>query len=174
MKELVLKHKAVLLFVLKFSIIYLIGNTMYGLWIETYANVPDPITILISNHTSIILRLFNSDLLVQSSNIEPKVHFISNNDVIISVFEGCNGINVSIVFIAFVIAYGGKLLRTIWFIAIGLIGIYFINLLRIALLFYVAKHLPDLMYYTHKYIFTGIIYLFIFTLWYLWIKLNEK
>ena len=34
----------------------------------------------------------------------------------------------------------------------------------------VAKHFPDQLYLMHKFVFTGVIYGFVFFLWFLWVK----
>jgi exosortase/archaeosortase family protein len=44
------------------------------------------------------------------------------------------------------------------------------NLLRISLLFFVSRFLPDAMYFVHKYLFTAFLYAVIFGLWLIWIR----
>jgi hypothetical protein len=49
-----------------------------------------------------------------------------------------------------------------------------INLLRILLLYEVALHFPENLYFFHKFFFTGIIYLLVFILWYFWVNEVKK
>jgi len=168
------EYKGIMRFVLKFIAMYLLLNTSYGLWINKFDNRPDSITKIVSYHTSEILNFFDQEVNVDRSYNEPKMHLKHEGNIIISVFEGCNSVNVLIVFISFLVAYNGKMRNYIWFIPVGIIVIYLINLTRVSLLYYVAFYNPDYLYYTHKYLFTGIIYSVTFLIWYAWIKVNAK
>jgi exosortase family protein XrtF len=90
--------------------------------------------------------------------------------MILRVYEGCNGINVMIVFVAFLFAFQGLSRRGSVFILIGLMIIHLANLLRIVLLFWVAKEYQIYFYYVHKYIFTAILYVIVLLLWWVWVK----
>lgn len=57
---------------------------------------------------------------------------------------------------------------------LGILIIHLINLGRIYLLFLVALYRPNYLYFTHKYFFTGIIYIAIFALWYIWIIITKS
>lgn len=86
-------------------------------------------------------------------------------------YEGCNGVNVVIIFVAFVIAFGPLRIVTLWFLTGGIVLIYLVNLARIWFLFFVSLELPNYLYFTHKYLFTGMIFLVVFVLWILWVRL---
>jgi len=73
----------------------------------------------------------------------------------LSALEGCNAINVSVLFVAFLFAYKGSLKSTMIFALLGLLAIYIFNLLRVAGLFLVARFYPEQLYLMHKFVFTG-------------------
>jgi exosortase/archaeosortase family protein len=75
-----------------------------------------------------------------------------------------------IIFVAFLVAFGPMRKALLWFIPVGLLIIHGINLARIALLFWVSLYMPDFMYFTHKYLFTAILYVVVFLLWIGWVK----
>jgi exosortase family protein XrtF len=168
--KLITEYKPAILFLLRFLGIYIIGNIVYGLWIVSYGNVADPITQIVTSNSSWLLNLVGFSASTLSSSLQPKVALLLNGQTVVSVYEGCNAINVSILFVAFLFAYKGTLKKTIGFSIIGLIAIYIFNLIRVAGLFLVANYFPDQLYLMHKFIFTGVIYAFIFFLWYLWVK----
>lgn len=142
---------------------------MYGLWIESYL-IADPVTYLVTEQSSWVLNFFYNEINYENNPSEPTVWMSLGNRTIISVFEGCNGINVMILYVAFIFAYRGPLKHSIIYSLIGLIIIHLSNIFRISVLFWVAEEIPKYMYFTHKYLFTGIIYAAVFLLWFIWIK----
>jgi exosortase/archaeosortase family protein len=75
-----------------------------------------------------------------------------------------------IVFVSFMAAFRGKLKSTLIFSLGGLIVIYLMNLVRVALLYGIEIYWPRYLYFFHKYLFTGGIYAVVFWLWFLWAK----
>ena len=166
------EFKPALLFLFKFLSIYILGNVAYGIYIHHYYPQSDPITYWISRQVGTIISA--SGLSVQAlpgigkATISLVVE--SSNDTIINVFEGCNGINVAVVFLAFLVAYQGTLKRTFIFGLAGLLIIHIFNLARIILLFQQAKSHSPYFYYIHKYLFTAILYFVIVVLWWFWVS----
>jgi exosortase family protein XrtF len=170
MKELLLQYKDSLLFIVKFVVIYLVLNTVYGFYVEFYYPHPDPITIAISEQVAFLLSVFHDQILISPDPDIPNIRLLKDNYLVISVYEGCNSVNVMIVYLAFIIAFKGSIKSTFIFIMLGFVVVYLINLLRVALLFEVAWFFPQHLYFFHKYLFTGIIYLIVFAIWYAWIQ----
>jgi exosortase family protein XrtF len=169
-KQLYKEYKPAIFFLLRFLGIYVAGNILYGLWIVSYGNLADPVTQLVTANSAWLLKTIGFNATTLSSNVYPIVSLQLDNQTVVNVYEGCNAINVSILFVAFLFAYKGTVKRTLIFSVLGLMAIYLFNLLRVAGLFLVAKYFPDQLYLMHKFIFTGIIYAFIFALWFLWVK----
>jgi exosortase family protein XrtF len=163
------EFKPALYFVGKFLVVYLVLNTMYGIYISTYDNRPDPITRMVTEHAVSVLNTFGYDA-ATGSTPSPYVPVLLHGESTVSVFEGCNSLNVMIVMLAFVIAYRGPLKNYFWFVPLSLVLIYIFNLIRIDLLVMVSVYLPDYMYFTHKYFFTAFIYAVVFLLWFWWVK----
>lgn len=105
-----------------------------------------------------------------SSAILPNASLVLNGGIVVNVYEGCNAINVSILFVAFLFAYKKSFKATLVFAIIGLISIYLFNLFRVGGLFLVALYFPDSLYLMHKFVFTGVIYAFVFGLWFIWVQ----
>ena len=158
-----------LLFLGKFLGLYLVLNFSYGLYIDYYFPNPDPVTIWASDHSGWVLQVLGEEVEVEPSYTGPKVWLKSGEKIILSVFEGCSGLNVGIIFFAFVMAFSTLNTRMLWFVPLGLLIIHLSNLARIVLLYYVTIYRPGFVYFTHKYLFTGFLYLIILGLWYLWV-----
>lgn len=162
------EFRPALRFLLIFVSIYLVGNILYGIWIESWRPVADPITVSATRQTVYLLRAFSEPVSCERSLAEPIVNMLRSNQMLLRVFEGCNGINVVIVFIAFLFAFRGTWKRMLIFGAGGIVVIHLANLLRLGLLYYTAAYRPLYFYYFHKYLFTACIYLVVFALWYIW------
>lgn len=158
-----------------FLLIYFLSNVLYGLYVESFGDRADPMTSLVTHQTGLILNGFSQEVKVERNTIAPTVYIKADGRNVVSVYEGCNGINVMIVFLAFLFAFGGRRKVLWWFLPVGLLTIHFFNLGRIAMLVLVARYQPEAFYFLHKYMFTAVLYLVVFMLWFLWVvKYNEK
>jgi exosortase family protein XrtF len=149
---------------------YFVLNLIYGVWIESLGKNPDALTYLVSFQSGEVLDTFGYDASVVPNQTEPKVALMNYGQTVINVFEGCNGVNVFIVFFSFIVAFGGRINRMLWFIPVGIVVIHVSNLFRILFLFWLAEQGSTYFYYFHKYLFTAAIYAVVFVLWWIWIK----
>ncbi|MBL7875978.1 MAG: exosortase family protein XrtF [Cyclobacteriaceae bacterium] len=145
-------------------------NLAYGLWISSYGSSVDWATRVVTEQTSFIINLFGENTATLPKPASPTVSIMKESQSVISVFEGCNGINVMIVFVSFLIAFKGSRKQLAWFLPLGIVIIYVSNLLRVAALYYVAFYWQRYFYYVHKYAFTATIYLIVFALWVWWME----
>jgi exosortase family protein XrtF len=166
--------KPSLLFLARFLAVYFVGNVLYGIYIESFGDRPDPVTRWVTSNTSGLLNSLGGTTFVTDNSAAPTV-FIHNNKVTaLSVYEGCNGINVMIVFVAFLVAFGGPKKTLAWFLPAGLLIIHGFNLLRIGILYYVSQYMEQYFYFFHKYLFTAVLYAAVFGLWAIWVlRLNN-
>jgi exosortase family protein XrtF len=165
--------KPAIFFVGKFVAVYLIGNILYGFYITAYYPKADPLTIFVTEETTHILNLMDAPVVSYPSDDRPAV-VIKQVKPVVSVFEGCNGLNVVIVFLAFMLAFGQMNKHLIWFIPVGIIVIHLTNLSRIGILFFVSRDYPDKLYFFHKYLLTAFVYGAVFLMWLGWIRLNKR
>ncbi|MEJ0030753.1 MAG: exosortase family protein XrtF [Bacteroidota bacterium] len=163
-------QKAILFFLLKFVGLYVVLNTVYGLWISSYAPLPDPITKVVTHQSVACISITEKNISIGSVATSPNVPILKDGRAVVNVYEGCNGLNVMFVFLSFVIAYTGTLWKTAWFCVVGLVLIYIFNLFRVSLLYFIAEYYPNNLYFFHKYLFTGVLYGIVFVLWYFWVR----
>src|SRR5689334_2719988 len=119
--KLLTEFKPALLFLGKFLAVYFIGNIIYGLYIESYDTRPDPLTRVVAAQSTALLNVSGHQTEYADVPGARKVGLSENGHVILNVFEGCNGINVMIVFVAFLIAFGGPLKHAVIFSLAGLL-----------------------------------------------------
>lgn len=174
-KNLLREFKPAILFLAKFMVIYLLGNLLYGWYITYWYPAVDPVTSWVTNQSAGILDLFGWETSTYNHIVKPTTYIVHNQKSVIAVYEGCNGLNVVVVFLAFLFAFGPISKKLFWFVPLGIIVIHLSNLARIILLFLVSIQLPDFLYFTHKYLFTAFIFFFVFLLWFWWVlKLSKS
>lgn len=170
MMDLIRQNKKAILFLSLFIGVYLVLNTLYGLYIQFYMPASDALTRAVTGQVVWLLSIFDYSITYYPSSITEYIPIANDRQNMIYVFEGCNGINVIIVYFSFLVAFRGPWKELAKFTLIGVAAIHVVNLLRIGLLYGVAFYFPEQLYFFHKYFFTGIIYVMVFVLWYVWVK----
>lgn len=171
--EVLKEFRPSLIFLSKFLVVYLAGNIIYGIYVESFGERADDLTRWVGAQTSWLLNKNGYTTSLEQVAGMPKLALKNGKDVVLYVYEGCNGMNVMIVFVAFLVAFGGSFRRAMVFAFGGILIIHLLNLLRVILLFNLAASGSVHFYYYHKYLFTASLYLAVFCLWAAWVmKLN--
>lgn len=168
------EFKPTIFFLGKFLGLYIVLNLLYGWYVTAYHPNPDPATHIISVHTSTALTLCGWTSTSTDNVKKPTTVISHDNKNVLAIYEGCNGINVMIIFVAFLFSFGPLTRNLFWFIPAGLVVIHLMNILRVSILFWVALYEPDYMYFLHKYLFTAALYVVVFVLWILWVRKFSK
>lgn len=177
MKELLLKYKTVLKFILTFLVVY-IGLTLVYKWYLGVSDgskfYPDFFTNLVSRQTKWLLELLGYNIEMIPDSDKPFMNVVLNGRYVARIIEGCSSISVIILFLSFIVAFSGKLKTTIVYLLFGAIGIYVINLFRIVLLTIALYFYPQQEHLLHKVVFPAIIYGLVFLLWFFWVNKFSK
>lgn len=174
------EFKPTILFLLKFFGLYLVLSTLYGVYISDYdrQQLLDPATRWVTEQCGNTASLFGYEFeIVQDHHLSLESAAEQTYDSLwldkvyaISVEEGCNGINVMILFLSFVIGFGGRWQNMLWFIPGGILFIHLANMGRLFLLGILNVEFDGQgFHFFHKYGFTAVLYLAILILWYLWV-----
>lgn len=163
-----------LLFLGKFIGFYLVVSFMYGWWVTRYEPRPDPATQWAASQAAAVLRAGGYPVTTVPHDSRPAERVLLDGHSILSVYEGCNGINVWIIFAGFMLAVARPASRLAWFVLAGSAIIFLLNLGRLLALFFVAVKYPEALYFVHKYLFTALLYGAVFAMWYFWIAYYGK
>jgi exosortase family protein XrtF len=166
------EFKPTILFLVKFVGLYVVMSILYGLYVEQARPQPDSATISVTNQTAGILRTIGWTVITSDHPTKPTTSIQYEGRGIVSVYEGCNGINVAIIFLCFLVAFGPMNKKLAGYAPLGVLIIHITNLGRILGLFYVVIYMPHAVYFTHKYLFTAVIYAVVFGLWLIWLRIN--
>ena len=173
MKELFVKYKAVIKFILTFLLVYGFFSVLYYFYLEFSEGskfYPDYLTHLVAKQTESMLNTFGYNTQVFPHPDELSMKVIVNGKYLARVIEGCNAASVIILFVSFIIAFSGKLKNTLLFILSGSVLIYAANLLRITLFTIAIYHYPEKQDILHDVAFPVAIYGFVFLLWIFWVN----
>lgn len=175
MKKYLVQFKPFLLFVSIFFLTYIVLTLLYKFYLNSYqANDLDGISMITGANTEQLLQFFNYDVSIQKSIQDPWLKIIINEKYVARITEGCNAVSVMILFVSFVAAFSGKFKKTLLFILFGLISIYILNVVRIALLTVLVFYFPAQNDFLHGVVFPLIIYGYVFLLWIFWINRFSK
>lgn len=168
--ELLTKYKATILFLVKFFSIYILGNILYSQYLASFDNQIDIFTLEVAREAKFLLGFEFDGLKLIPVETSPVVDIYYSGFALVRVIEGCNSISIFILFLAFVIAFKGKLKHYLWYIPTGLIFLHLVNVFRISLVGYIYFHFNSFTHTFHDYIFPAIIYGSVMLLWIIWVK----
>jgi exosortase family protein XrtF len=160
------KLKKAGLFVVKFLALYFGLNLLYYGWVRLAFPETIFFTDLAAYQTVFFLELLGEPVTSLVDNLYPKIYILQGSEYILSVYEGCNGVSLFIIFSSFIIGYFKLDWKLTVFFLFGLLIINISNVLRIAGLYYISIYFPQQVYFYHKYLFTGILFIIVISLWY--------
>ncbi len=173
MENYIIQYKPFLLFLGKFFLSYLLLTFVYQSYLNQFESKQmevDAITVAVANQTVTVLSWFDSQSYTMPHLHEPSVKMFYKNKYISRIIEGCNAVSVIILFIAFVVAFSGKLKNTLLFILFGTVLIYVLNIFRIAILCMAMYSFPEYQDFLHGVVFPLFIYGVVFILWVIWVN----
>lgn len=175
MKKYLIQFKPFLIFISTFFAAYIVLTLIYKLYLNTFEAIDvDGITNIVGKNVAQLMDLFNCDIKIYKSITDSWLEVWYNKKYLVRIVEGCNAVSVIILFVAFVIAFSGKLKTTLLYILFGILFIYTLNVIRIALLVVLLFYFPQYNHFLHGTLFPLIIYGAVFILWIIWINKFSK
>jgi exosortase H (IPTLxxWG-CTERM-specific) len=123
--------------------------------------VVDPYTAVIARMSGTCLRVLGEAATVNGCEV-------SSPRFAVTIFNGCNGLITSLVFVSAVLAFpAGRTAKLIGIVG-GLAAIQIINLIRIVSLFYIGVFLPQYFSDAHVFVWQSVVLVSGAALWVLW------
>lgn len=167
-----IKENSFILFVLKLLLVFLFLHGTYKWFIIPYTPIDSFLIQTIINHSESILSYLGYELLEKNSMYHFHMGIKNTSGVIIG--GPCDGLSLFILFISFILVFKGRILAKILFSATGIIVIHFLNVVRIVALAIIVKYFPQHLDFHHSYTFSLIMYLIIFGLWVLRVRVYKQ
>jgi exosortase family protein XrtF len=162
---------------IKALLLFLLWKAVYLLFLLPARQVDKPLTDAVGNQTVRFLNLVHdtqgfvekpivSETIFegQSTKREMSVIFF-NGKRVMGIADGCNGLELIVLYIGFILIMPAKIKRKILFIIFGVLLIYMLNVLRCAGLATIQIYVKHFFVFAHHYLFKIIIYSAIFILW---------
>lgn len=126
-----------------------------------------PYTAFIARVSGAILRLFGEQATVSGC-------VVSSPRFAVTIFNGCNGLITSLIFISGVLAFPARWPAKVIGVVGGLFAIQVINMVRIVSLFYIGVYFPALFNDAHTSIWQSVVILAGVGLWIAWARLLAR
>ena len=171
-----LKFENAIVFVFRMGLLILFWEiSFHFIWhnqflLESYNSFSLLVIEMILHNCAFLLDLFQYN--VETDSVNRILRLKNTSGVVIG--GACIGFEVTALFTALIISFKGPLTKKIWFIPFGVLIIYILNLIRICALALLVTINPEIWELNHKFIFTIIVYSFIFMMWRYWIQLNSN
>ena len=122
-----------------------------------------PFTAGVARLSGAVLGLLGEDITVAGCDLR-------SPRFAVTVYNGCNGVITSLIFVSAVLAFPASLRSKATGIVVGLVAIQVINLVRILALFYTGVFLPELFDEAHVVIWQSLVILAGVVLWVVWAR----
>jgi exosortase family protein XrtF len=175
LKKYLTQFKPFLIFIGTFFAAYILLTIAYKFYLDSFKTTDvDGITYVVGKNVYQLMNLFNCDIKINESISNAWLEVWYNKKYVIRIVEGCNAVSIFILFFSFILAFSGKLKTTVLYILFGIMFIYVLNVIRIALLAVLLFYFPEQKHILHGVLFPLIIYGAVFILWVIWINKFSK
>lgn len=120
-----------------------------------------PYTTLVAQMSGKVLAGFGEDIAIEGC-------LLRSPRFAVTIYNGCNGLITSIIFMAGVLAFPARPLNKLLGVVGGLLAIQVINLTRIISLFYIGVFFPSFFDSSHIVVWQSIVILSGVVLWIIW------
>lgn len=170
------KHQSSIVFVIRIFALFLLWQLLFHfMWKSEY--LFDIYYAVCINIIDFILHCCEFIMSMNGMNVEvdtpTRVLRIVDTPGV-TVGEPCIGIDLMAFYSALILASSGNVKKKIWYVPLGVISILFINILRIIALAVLVTIDYELWEINHIFVFTAIVYIFTFMMWYFWLKTTNK
>jgi exosortase family protein XrtF len=119
------KNIATIKFISRFMVAYIILTASYDYYLNTVRDsdfiLADEATLIAAAQSSNLVEIFGFESSIFQNSFQHSINFIFDGSIVMRIIEGCNGVSVAILFIAFVLAFKGALIDTLIYIPMGLL-----------------------------------------------------
>ena len=170
--------KPVRKFLWKAAILFVAWKAVYLLFLQPRRILDKPLTYAIGKSTAATLSLFNPTGDYHATptmhpkgfgneGLEPVMAITSGQNNLLDIADVCNGLELLALYAGLILCLPAARNRKLAYILGGIFAIEIVNVIRCVGLVLVYVHKPEWLDFSHHYLFTFVVYAFIFWLWYL-------
>lgn len=124
--------------------------------------VVNPYTTFVAHEAAFVLNWLG-----ENARVEGQI--LSSPRFAVQIYNGCNGLEAILVFVAGVLAFPAPWLRRLAGVVLGLLAIQVVNTVRVVSLFYIGIFKPQWFAVSHVFIWQSLIILVGVVLWLVWV-----
>ena len=165
------------LFLGKALLIFVLWQIVYLFFLKDYKILDHPLTTHVAEASTYVLNNLTPMSGFTTSRVdmswvnegelvyEEASEIKHNGKRVLYIADSCNGLELLVLYIGFIICMPSKILRKIIYIIAGVILLDLINILRCIGLIYLREYLEAYFQFAHKYLFKITIYITTFFIW---------
>ena len=159
------KQNKIVIFIASAVALYLAWYLLYDFWLKPDGQLDNLLTVNAAEMGTGALRLLQLD-----AHVEQRSRLFIGAQGVVWIDHPCNGLELYALFVGFLLIYPGPWKQKLLFIPVGIVVIYTLNILRIALLALNFLYNRQSFDFNHKYVFTFVVYAAIFGMWMIWVN----
>lgn len=171
------------IFLSRILIMFLAWKLIYGFFLEPNRLLDDSLTMKVGKDVAWVLTTFTSDHNFQAAARisekwfegrlyqTPVTRIEYKGEKVMHIADGCNGLELFILYIGFIIAIPASWKRKLLFALAGVLIIHVVNILRCVGLAFIAINWRGQFEFAHHYLFKVIVYGVVFLMW---VKFADK
>lgn len=154
------------LFLFKVAAFYISWSLLYTFVLQPHRIIDAYLTCNLGSLTAGLVQFILPSHSVKVAHDALTSSLLIDGELNIFMMDGCNGFELYVLYVGFILCFPFKNRSTLVYIAWGLLSIFLLNLLRCTVLSYLKFHEVTYFNIIHHYIFTVVVYSFICALWY--------
>ncbi len=171
--------RAVYLFFIRVFVLFIAWKSIYLYFLLPKRVLDGPLTYTVGLGTTKTLNFLtqSNDFTTKSGisrfegeggvSYEQEMDIYYKREKVLEIADACNALELLVLYTGFIVCFPSKISRKLAFIFSGIIMIYILNLFRCAFLTLIVLHYPNYLDFSHHFLFTFVVYGFIFLLWYI-------
>lgn len=175
--------KPIRIFLFRVLLLAIIWKCLYVFFLFESKTLDTPLTDSVGQHSAWVLnhlyqtnhfysKILETESLYEGQFIIGKAsHIYFGNRLVMFIADPCNGLELFILYVIFIIAMPSSLKRKVLFVIGGLMIIHLVNIFRCSGLVALLLYYDEYFNIAHHYIFKMMVYMVIFFLW-LWFCKN--
>jgi exosortase family protein XrtF len=151
--------------------LYMSWNVFYEFYLRTHTNFDKVVIDTLVRWAEVTLQALSYPTTDYSAaDVKFREHIGIAGSKGVTIGAPCDGVVLYVLFILFVVAFPGPFKHKVWFVPLGVLSVFYLNVLRIVGLVVIMKINESWLAFNHDYTFTIVVYLYVFLLWMLWVK----
>ena len=170
------KRELIRTFLFRALILFISWTLLFNGYIKPHTNINKYLTLAVAHGTSFASSFLGYETKVTSESkmekdipvLEALIHL--NNEPAALVADACNGLELFVLFIGFLVCFPGSTLPKLLFSITGVAILFFVNILRELALSLNYLHFRSSFDFNHKYTYAIVVYLVVFLMWRFWMN----